>query len=125
MLICVLGDLTVKMAMQGNRLTKLPHCLKFSAKSEDQIVLSVSGQVAAMGLCFNTFTFVYYAVDGFGAAASTRVSHELGGSCPGAAQRATSIALGLGLMACCGWCGVLYLMQPTWTKLFTRDPVSP
>ncbi|MEW5296826.1 MAG: hypothetical protein WDW36_000078 [Sanguina aurantia] len=79
-------------------------------------------QVVAMGLALDAFTFVNYFIYGIGSAAATRVSNELGAAVPGAARLATSVALGLGLTACCLLCGVLAALQPWWTALFTTDP---
>lgn len=60
-------------------------------------------QVGAMGLLFYVFTFVYHAVEGFGSAASTRVSNELGAGHPHAARVASSVCLVLGVLACLSW----------------------
>lgn len=38
-----------------------------------------------MGLLFNAFTFIYYVCDGFGSAASTRVSNGESAAMQGAA----------------------------------------
>lgn len=76
-----------------------------------------------MGLALDAFTFVNYFIYGIGSAAATRVSNELGAAVPAAARLATKVALGLGLTACCLLCGVLAVLQPWWTALFTTDPV--
>ena len=53
--------------------------------------------MGAMGLLFNVFTLVYYVVEPFGSAASTRVGQELGASRAKAAKRATIVAMVLGM----------------------------
>ncbi len=44
-----------------------------------------------MGLCFNAFSFIYYTVVGFGDAASTRVSNNLGAGRGRAARRSAQV----------------------------------
>ncbi|KAG2430718.1 hypothetical protein HYH02_013560 [Chlamydomonas schloesseri] len=78
-------------------------------------------QVAAMGLCFNAFTLVYYAVVGFGDAACTRVSHMLGAGRGRAARRAALTALAAGLAVCAAACGGLAASGPAWTAAFSRS----
>ncbi|KAG2425324.1 hypothetical protein HXX76_013739 [Chlamydomonas incerta] len=78
-------------------------------------------QVAAMGLCFNAFTLVYYSVVGFGDAACTRVSHMLGAGRGRAARRAALVALAAGLAVCAAMCGGLAASGPAWTSAFSRS----
>ncbi|GAX82291.1 hypothetical protein CEUSTIGMA_g9720.t1 [Chlamydomonas eustigma] len=79
-------------------------------------------QVAAMGLMFSAFTLMYYFSDGYGCAASTRVSNELGAFRPGAARLACMVSIFLGFVSCLVGCAALYLLHPLWLPLFTSDP---
>lgn len=83
--------------------------------------IRLCAQVAAMGLCFNAFTLVYYAVVGFGDAACTRVSHMLGAGRGRAARRAALVSLTAGLTVCAAVCGGLAASGPAWTAAFSRS----
>lgn len=56
-----------------------------------------------MGLLFNVFTWVYSAVEGWGAAGCTRVAHHLGAAKARAARRAATASVGAGFAASAGW----------------------
>ncbi|KAG2447110.1 hypothetical protein HYH02_007858 [Chlamydomonas schloesseri] len=78
-------------------------------------------QLGAMGLAFNTHALLFMVVEGFGAAASTRVSNELGAGRGAAARYAGLVALALGAAAPLLASGALVAAPRPWARLYTED----
>ncbi|KAG2444376.1 hypothetical protein HXX76_001132 [Chlamydomonas incerta] len=78
-------------------------------------------QLGAMGLAFNTHALLFMVVEGFGAAASTRVANELGAGRGAAARYAGLVALGLGAAAPLLASAALVAVPRPWARLYTED----
>ncbi|KXZ53173.1 hypothetical protein GPECTOR_7g1065 [Gonium pectorale] len=78
-------------------------------------------QLGAMGLAFDTHALLFMVVDGFGSAASTRVSNELGAGRGRRARYAGLVALLLGVAAPLAASAGLVAFPRAWARIYTPD----
>ncbi|XP_058754823.1 protein DETOXIFICATION 19-like isoform X2 [Vicia villosa] len=76
-----------------------------------------------IAICANTESFAYMITYGLGAAASTRVSNELGAGHPERAKHAMRVSLKLSLLLGLGFVLLLVFGHDLWIQLFSNSPV--
>ncbi|CAI8593147.1 unnamed protein product [Vicia faba] len=76
-----------------------------------------------IAICANTELFAYMITYGLSAAASTRVSNELGAGQPEKAKHAMKVTLKLSLLLGLGFVLLLVFGHDIWIQLFSNSPV--
>ncbi|CAI8593146.1 unnamed protein product [Vicia faba] len=76
-----------------------------------------------IAICANTESFAYMITYGLSAAASTRVSNELGAGRPERAKHAMRVSLKLSLLLGLGFVLLLVFGHDIWIQLFSNSPV--
>lgn len=78
-------------------------------------------QTSALSICVTTSALLYMVPFGISAAASTRVSNELGAGCPQAARAVTRVALGIAMLGAVVLASVLVLIRKVWAKAYSDE----
>ncbi|KAK7269827.1 hypothetical protein RIF29_22584 [Crotalaria pallida] len=78
-------------------------------------------ETSVLSVCLNTITTLYTIVFALGAAASTRVSNELGAGNPHVARVAVLAALSLAVMEACVVSGTLFAFRKVYGFVFSND----
>ncbi|KAL3689896.1 hypothetical protein R1sor_016205 [Riccia sorocarpa] len=78
-------------------------------------------ELSALSICLNTITLNYMIPLGLSAAASTRVSNELGAGNPNEARRAVIVALTISLLQSLVVSMAFFLSRHVWGSIFSSD----
>lgn len=82
-----------------------------------------TASLAAHQIAINLATISYMTASGVGAAATIRISHELGKQNPSGIRRAAFVLVGIGLVLMTAWAGLFVAGHQLLPHLYINDPV--